>query len=47
MYLVGTGVLGIAANGNNMITIDDTNPASPKVTVNATLTAQLINGGTF
>ena len=47
MYLVNTGVLGLAANGNNIITIDDSNTLAPKVTVNATLVAQLISGGLF
>ena len=47
MYLVNAGVLGLAANGNNIITIDDSNTLAPKVTVNATLVAQLIAGGLF
>ena len=47
MYLVGHGVIGLAANGNNIITIDDSNTLAPKVTVNATLVAQLIAGGLF
>jgi hypothetical protein len=47
MYLPGTGILGLAANGVEIIDIDNTNTSQPLVTVNATLNAQLISGGTF
>jgi hypothetical protein len=47
MYLPGSGILGIAANGVEIIDIDNTNTSDPQVTVNATLTANLISGGTF
>jgi hypothetical protein len=47
MYLQGVNVLGLAANGIEMIDIDNTNTLQPLVTVNATLNAQLISGGTF
>ena len=46
-YLIGTGILGIAANGINMFTFDNSNPAAPRVICNATFFAQLIAGGTF
>lgn len=47
MYLDGTSILGLTANSTEMIRIDNTNTAQPLVTVNATLNAQLIPGGTF
>lgn len=47
MYLPGANILGFAANGTDMITIDNTNTLQPEVIVNATLTANLISGGTF
>lgn len=47
MYLQGANVLGIAANGIDMIVVDNTNTADPIVTVDATLNAKLISGGTF
>jgi hypothetical protein len=47
MYLPGSNILGLAANGVEIINIDNTNTLLPKVKVNATLTAQLISGGTF
>lgn len=47
VYLVGAGVLGISANGVNMITVDDSNLLAPLVSINARLKATLINGGTF
>jgi hypothetical protein len=47
MYLQGVNVLGLAANGIEVISIDNTNTLQPLVTVNATLNAQLISGGTF
>jgi len=47
MYLDGTSVLGLAANSTEMIRIDNTNTMQPLVTVNATINAQLIPGGTF
>lgn len=47
MYLPGIGILGLAANGTEIIDIDNTNTLQPLVTVNATLNAQLISGGTF
>jgi hypothetical protein len=46
-YLIGTGIMGIAANGVNMFTFDNSNPASPRVTCNAAFFAALIAGGTF
>ena len=47
MYLVGTSVLGLTANGHQIMQLDNTNLSQPLVTVNATLNAQLIPGGTF
>ena len=47
LYLAGSGVLGITANGNELIDVDGSNTLQPLVTVNATLNAQLISGGTF
>jgi hypothetical protein len=47
MYLVGSNILGFAANGVQMAYMDNTNTLLPKMKVNATLTANLITGGTF
>lgn len=47
MYLVGSNILGFSANGVQMVNMDNTNTLLPKMKVNATLTANLISGGTF
>ena len=47
MYLGGTGILGLAANGVEMIDMNNTNLSAPIVSVNARLTANLISGGQF
>jgi hypothetical protein len=47
MYLVGTGILGLTANGTELIQIDGSNPLVPLITVNGQLNANLISGGTF
>lgn len=47
MYLADIGVLGLTANGTEMINIDNTNPLDPQVSTPATFTAGLISGGTF
>jgi hypothetical protein len=47
MYLDGTNILGLAANGVELIKIDNTNTLQPLVTVAAQLKAKLISGGTF
>jgi hypothetical protein len=47
MYLVGSNILGFAANGVQIANMDNTNTLLPKMKVNATLTANLISGGTF
>jgi hypothetical protein len=47
MYLVGTGVLGLTANGTEIVNMNGSNPSNPTVNVLATLNAELISGGTF
>ena len=47
MYLYGSKILGFAANGTNLVTIDNSNALTPIVTINARLTGQLVSGGTF
>jgi len=47
MYLPGANILGFAANGVQIGYFDNTNTLLPKFKVNATLTANLISGGTF
>jgi hypothetical protein len=47
MYLVGTGVLGLTANGVELINIDGSDLLNPLVTINSRLVAQLIDGGQF
>lgn len=47
MYLVGLSVLGLTANGVQMLEIDNSNLADPNITTPATFTAGLISGGTF
>ena len=47
MYLVGVGVLGLSANGMEIVDIDNSNILAPVVTIDARLVAELIDGGTF
>ena len=47
MYLANIGVLGLTANGIEMINIDNSDPFDPQVSTPATFTAGLISGGTF
>jgi hypothetical protein len=47
MYLKGTGVLGLAANGTELVDINGSNLASPVVSVYARLNATIISGGSF
>jgi len=47
MYLVGTSVLGLTANSNQIMKLDNSNLAQPLVTVTGRLTATSISGGTF
>ena len=47
MYLVGSGILGLTANGHEIAQLDNSNLLAPLVTINAQLNAQLITGGTF
>ena len=47
MYLDSIGVLGLTANGVEMINIDNSNPFDPQISTPATFTAALISGGTF
>jgi len=54
MYLASTGVLGLTANGANIMTLDGSTPSSPQISTPASIsTSQTINaqggvlGGTF
>jgi len=47
MYLADIGVLGLTANGIEMINIDNSDPFDPQISTPATFTAGLISGGTF
>ena len=47
MYLDGVSVLGLSANGDNMMLFDNTNVLDPQVSTPATFNAGLIGGGTF
>jgi hypothetical protein len=47
MYLIGTSILGFAANGQEFLKLDNSNLASPQLVTDATFTAGLITGGTF
>jgi hypothetical protein len=47
MYLVGSHILGLTANGVRMINIDNSNTSSPQISTPATFNAGLISGGTF
>lgn len=47
MYLGGVNVLGLSANGSNMMLLDNTNTLDPQVSTPATFNAGLISGGTF
>lgn len=47
MYLVGTGILGLTANGQEIAQLDNSNLSAPLVTITGRLTANLISGGTF
>lgn len=47
MYLVGSGVLGLTANGVQIVEMDGSDLLNPTVTVSARLVAELIDGGTF
>jgi len=47
MYLAGTSILGLAANGTEIIDINATNLSAPVTTVKGQLNATIISGGTF
>jgi hypothetical protein len=47
MYLVGSSILGLTANGTEIVRMDNSNLSAPLMTVNATLNAELISSGTF
>lgn len=47
MYLEGFGVLGLSANGTEMVRVDNSNTLDPIVTINARVNALAISGGTF
>ena len=47
MYLPGSGILGLTANGIEMLNIDNSNTAVPVISTIAEFDAKLIAGGTF
>lgn len=47
MYLASSNQLGLAANGTNMLLLNNSNPSDPQVSTPATFNAALIGGGTF
>ena len=47
MYLVGTSILGLTANGVEIIDINATNLSAPITTIKGQLNATTISGGTF
>jgi hypothetical protein len=47
MYLVGTNILGLTANGVQIAKFDNSNLLQPVSTINSRLVANLIDGGTF
>lgn len=47
MYLASSNQLGLAANGTNMLLLNNSNPSDPQVSTTATFNAALIGGGTF
>ena len=47
MYLVGTSVLGLTANGTEIFNLDGSNTSDLQVSTAATFNAALIPGGTF
>jgi hypothetical protein len=47
MYLDENKVLGLTANGSNMLLLDNSVALNPQVSTTATFTAKLISGGTF
>jgi hypothetical protein len=47
LYLVGTNILGVTANGVKMAEFNNTNLSQPTITFDARIVADLINGGTF
>jgi len=47
LYLRDSGRLGITAGGVELIDVNNNNPGTPTVTINAALNATIISGGTF
>jgi hypothetical protein len=47
MYLAGTSILGLAANGTEIIDINATNLSLPITTIKGQVNATIISGGTF
>jgi hypothetical protein len=47
MYLAGTSILGLAANGTEIIDINATNLSLPVTTIKGQVNATIISGGTF
>jgi hypothetical protein len=47
MYLDAVNILGLTANGVNMMLLDNTAPLDPQISTPATFNAGLISGGQF
>lgn len=47
MFLVGTSVLGLTANGTEILNLDGSNTGDLQISTEATFNAKLIPGGTF
>jgi hypothetical protein len=47
MFLGGTSILGLSANGTEILNLDGTNTLAPEITTPAIFNAGLISGGTF
>jgi hypothetical protein len=47
MYLVGTSILGMTANGIQILRLDGSNTSDLQISTNATFNAKLISGGLF
>jgi hypothetical protein len=47
MYLASNNILGLTANGVNMMLLNNSAPLDPQVSTTARFNAKLISGGTF